>query len=238
MCSGGSRPRRPHNESRRAFGAKAFLVADAAADYTADAASQDASRHPIQSSIVARAFGSARARIAGAAIGAMLLGCGIAAPAAAQEIANVKSVDIAVQGSIAQRCQMGTIPTADLGNLSSPGKTIAAKVALDCNVPFTMLIKAQNGALVHSEMPHGQGGYAGAVPYSLDVELPVRRPAADLISRAFEGRSLLGGQAISSAGGIAMDGLLLRLSLGSVSSDAGLLAGQYGEVIEITIAPN
>jgi hypothetical protein len=36
----------------------------------------------------------------------------------------------------------------------------AAKVALDCNMPFTMLIKAQNGALVHSDMPHGQGPYA------------------------------------------------------------------------------
>lgn len=161
-----------------------------------------------------------------------------ATPAAAQEISNVKSVDIAVQGSIAQRCQMGAIPTADFGDLTRPGRIAAAKVALDCNVPFTMLIKAQNGALTHSELPHGQGPYAGAVPYSLDIELPVRRPAAELISKVFEGRSLTGGQAISSAGGIAIDGLLLRLSLGSVSSEAGLLAGQYGEVIEITIAPN
>ncbi|MDT8759266.1 hypothetical protein MZO42_11210 [Sphingomonas psychrotolerans] len=177
-------------------------------------------------------------RLAGAAVGAALFLGVAASPAAAQEISNVKSMDIAVQGSIAQRCQMGAIPTADFGELSRAGRFAAAKVALDCNVPFTMLIKAQNGALVHSEMPHGQGPYAGSVPYSLDVELPVRRPATELISKVFEGRSLLGGQAISSAGGIAMDGLLLRLSLGSVSSEAGLLAGQYGEVIEITIAPN
>ncbi|WP_253190368.1 hypothetical protein [Sphingomonas sp. LM7] len=168
----------------------------------------------------------------------MLLACALATPAAAQEISNAKSVDISVQGSIAQRCQMGAIPTADFGDLTRPGKVAAAKVALDCNVPFTMLIKAQNGALVHSDMPHGQGPYAGTVPYSLDIELPVRRPATEMISKVFEGRALLGGQAISSAGGIAMDGLLLKLSLGSVSSEAGLLAGQYGEVIEITIAPN
>jgi hypothetical protein len=216
---------------------------DAAADYTANAASQDAhreafqNRQALQSSFVVRAFGSVRTR-ASVAVGALLLGCTAAAPAAAQEISNVKSLDIAVQGSIAQRCQMGTIPTADFGDLTRPGGFAAAKVALDCNVPFTMLIKAQNGALVHSELPHGQGPYAGSVPYSLDIEMPVRRPTAELISKVFEGRSLLGGQAISSAGGIAMDGLLLRLSLGSVSSEAGLLAGQYGEVIEITIAPN
>jgi hypothetical protein len=185
-----------------------------------------------------RAFGSARARLASAAIGAVLLTGATAMPAAAQEISNVKSLDIAVQGSIAQRCQMGAIPTADFGDLTRPGKFAAARVALDCNVPFTMLIKAQNGALVHSEMPHGQGPYAGSVPYSLDVELPVRRPTTEMISKVFEGRTLTGGQSISSAGGIAMDGLLLKLSLGSVSSEAGLLAGNYGEVIEITIAPN
>jgi hypothetical protein len=184
------------------------------------------------------ALSSAPIRLACAVAGAMLLACGVATPAAAQEITNVKSVDIAVQGSIAQRCQMGAIPTADFGDLTRPGRFAAAKVALDCNLPFTMMIKAQNGALAHSEMPHGQGPYAGSVPYSLDVELPVRRPTTELISKVFEGRTLTGGQTISSAGGIAMDGLLLRLSLGSVSSEAGLLAGNYGEVIEITIAPN
>jgi hypothetical protein len=207
---------------------------DAAAEYRVSEAPQGACFQPFHQRFVNRAFGSARARLAGAA----LLACAIALPAAAQDISNVKSVDIAVQGSIAQRCQMGAIPTVDFGDLNRPGKFAAAKVALDCNVPFTMQIKAQNGALTHSDMPHGQGPYAGSVPYSLDVELPVRRPTTEMISKVFDGRSLLGGQAISSNGGIAMDGLLLRLSLGSVASEAGLLAGQYGEVIEITIAPN
>jgi hypothetical protein len=239
MCSGGSRPRHPQTGSLRALsGAQKTDFVGAAADYRVGAAPNGAQATIIPHSFANRLFGSARARLASAAVGAALLLGATAAPAVAQEISNVKSMDIAVQGSIAQRCQMGTIPTADFGELTRAGRFAAAKVALDCNVPFTMLIKAQNGALVHSEMPHGQGPYAGSVPYSLDVELPVRRPTTELISKVFEGRSLLGGQAISSAGGIAMDGLLLRLSLGSVSSEAGLLAGQYGEVIEITIAPN
>ncbi|MBO9623980.1 MAG: hypothetical protein J7500_14820 [Sphingomonas sp.] len=169
-----------------------------------------------------------------AAAAALVIPCA----AQAQEISNVKSLDIAVQGAIAQRCEMGDIPSTDFGDLTRPGKFAAVRVAFDCNVPFTMVIKAQNGALAHTDLPNGQGPYAGAVPYSLDVELPVRRPTAELISRAFDSRSLAGGQSISSAGGIAIDGLLLRLSLGHVASEAGLLAGQYGEVIEVTIAPN
>jgi hypothetical protein len=217
---------------------KTDFVGAAAAEYWVGATSNDARSTVSPASFANRLVGSARRRLASAAVGAALL-IGVAAtPAAAQEISNVKSMDIAVQGSIAQRCQMGAIPTADFGDLTRPGKSAAAKVALDCNVPFTMLIKAQNGALTHSDMPLGQGPYAGSVPYSLDIELPVRRPTTEMISKVFEGRSLLGGQSISSAGGIAIDGLLLRLSLGSVASEAGLLAGNYGEVIEITIAPN
>ncbi|MDP5281314.1 hypothetical protein Q9Q95_20480 [Sphingomonas sp. DG1-23] len=210
----------------------------AAADYWVSAAPQGAQRETFPVSFADRLRASVRSRLGSVALGVALVLGATAAPAAAQEISNVKSVDIAVQGSIVQRCQMGAIPTADFGDLTRPGKSAAAKVALDCNMPFTMLIKAQNGALTHSAMPHGQGPYAGSVPYSLDIELPVRRPTTEMISKVFEGRSLTGGQAISSAGGIAVDGLLLRLSLGSVSSEAGLLAGQYGEVIEITIAPN
>jgi hypothetical protein len=239
MCSGGSRPRHPQTDSLGALcGARINGFVGAAADYWVGAAPRRTQHATFPVSFADRFLGSARLRLASAAMG-VALGLGVAAsPAAAQEISNVKSMDIAVQGSIAQRCQMGTMPTADFGDLTRPGMSAAAKVALDCNMPFTMLIKAQNGALVHSDMPHGQGPYAGSVPYSLDVEMPVRRPTAEIISKVFEGRSLMGGQAISSAGGIAIDGLLLRLSLGSVASEAGLLAGQYGEVIEITIAPN
>lgn len=237
MCSGGSRPHRPQNESLRTYGVRRIGMSDAVAEYRAGGAPQGAHFQASQDSAAARASVSARVRLAVAGT-ALLLGGALATPAAAQEISNVKSVDIAVQGSIAQRCQMGSMPTADFGDLTRPGKAAAVKVALDCNVPFKMQIKAQNGALAHSEMPNGSGPYAGSIPYVLDVELPVRRPTTEMISKIFEGRSLTGGQTISSAGGIAMDGLLLRLSLGSVTKEAGLLAGQYGEVIEITIAPN
>ncbi|UYY59371.1 hypothetical protein [Sphingomonas sp. S2-65] len=178
---------------------------------------------------------SALRRHAGVAGAAFLA---TSAPAWAQDIAKVKSLDIAVEGRIAQRCALGTISTADFGELTRPGLTATALVSLDCNVPFTMGIKAQHGALAHAAMPQGQGPYAGSVPYVLSVEVPVRRPESELVSRIFEGRTLVGGQRMSSNGGIAIDGMRLRLTLGSTGSEAGLLAGQYGDVIEVTIAPN
>lgn len=162
----------------------------------------------------------------------------MAQPAAAEDIANVKSLDMAVQGHVSQRCAMGSTVTSDLGELGHGRIAVAAQMQLDCNVPFTMSIRAQNGAIQHAQMPQGQGGYAGSLPYKLDVELPVRRPDREVISKMFESRSLLGGQAISTNGGIALDGLLLRLDVAGATNEAGLLAGSYGEVLEITITPN
>lgn len=163
---------------------------------------------------------------------------GGASNANAEEISNVKSVEMAVQGHIAERCAMGSSATSELGDLTRPGITAAAQFQLECNLPFIMSIKARNGALAHATMPTGQGGYAGSVPYSLDVELPVRRPTPEMISKVFDGHALTGGQDISSRGGIATDGLLLKLSLGDPGGGAGLLAGNYSEIIEITISPS
>lgn len=159
-------------------------------------------------------------------------------PAAAETIDNVRSLDMTVQGHVSQRCAMGSAVGTDLGELRGGRIAVATKMALDCNLPFMMSIRAQNGAIQHATTPQGQGGYSGSLPYRLKVELPVRRPDLELISKEFDGRSLLGGQAISSAGGIALDGLQLRLDVAGASGSAGLLAGNYGEVIEITITPN
>lgn len=178
------------------------------------------------------------AKAAGGAFAAALCAIFAAQPAAAQEITNVKGVDIVLQGHVSQRCAMGASAVTDLGDLNRPRISAATQLQLDCNVPFTMSIKAQNGAIQNIAMPGGQGEYLGSVPYSLDVSLPIRRPERDVITKVFEGRSLVGGQVISSLGGIAQDGLLLRLKLGTVASPAGLLAGEYSETIVITIAPS
>jgi hypothetical protein len=58
-----------------------------------------------------------------------------ATPACANEIENVRSVDIAVNGSIREHCAMGSVADMDFGNLERRGLGYQTQVALDCNVP-------------------------------------------------------------------------------------------------------
>lgn len=166
---------------------------------------------------------------------------GLAVPASAADIrtdiANVRSLDLEVRGQIAQRCIMGAVGDMDFGNLQRSGLGAQSRVAFNCNMPFNMTIKGRNGALAHSRMPGGQGPYGGTVPYSLGVEMAVRHPSTQMVSRRFDSRALQAGGTISSNGGIATDGLVLAVELGAPSGEAGLLAGEYSETITITVTP-
>jgi len=162
----------------------------------------------------------------------------IAVPAQAADIENVTNLDIAVSGSIRQHCALGSIDDMDFGNLERRGLGAQARVAFDCNVPFTMTVTGLNGALTHSTMPNGQGQYAGALPYSIGIEMPVRQPSTQIVSRTFESRQIRGRGTISSNGGIATDGMVVAVELGAPSGEAGLLAGEYSETITITVSPS
>ncbi|WP_339823217.1 hypothetical protein [uncultured Parasphingorhabdus sp.] len=161
----------------------------------------------------------------------------LATPAAAHEIDNARSIDIAVSGSISEYCSMGGIADMDFGNLERRGLNRTTQVAFNCNMPFTMKINGERGALTHSTMPNGQGPFGGQLPYSLFVEMPVRHPATQMLNKSFSSRQLVAGGIISSNGGIATDGMVLGVELGLPSGEAGLLAGDYSEVITITVSP-
>lgn len=163
-----------------------------------------------------------------------------AAPASAadMQIADARSIDIAVSGSVREHCAMGQIRDVDFGNLERRGLGFQTKVALDCNRPFTMTIKGETGALTHTSMPNGQGPYGGKLPYNLSVQMPVRLPTAQTISKTFNSSQLQAGGVISSNGGIASDGMMLAVELGQPTGETGkLLAGDYSETITITVAP-
>lgn len=169
-------------------------------------------------------------------VGAVGLACA-SGPAAAEEIDNVRNVQIALNGEIRQRCAMGSIGDIDFGDLNRRGLGSQTRVALDCNVPFTMTITGQSGALTNSAMPQGQGPYSGSLPYSLGVSVPVRHPSGEVVTRTFASRELQAGATVSSNGGIATDGMSLSIELGQPSGEAGLLAGDYSETITITVSP-
>ena len=96
-----------------------------------------------------------------------LAAAAVAATAHANEVDNIKAVDIAVSGSIRQHCAIGSVNDMDFGDLERRGLGIRSRVAFDCNVPFTMTIKSVQGALTNIAMPNGQGPYGGSLPYSL-----------------------------------------------------------------------
>lgn len=173
-------------------------------------------------------------RLIFAAIAATL----VATPAHADEVDNLRKIDIAIRGSIRQQCALGGIGDMDFGNLQRRGLGAEARVAFNCNMPFTMTIRGQNGGLANTLIPGGQGPYAGTLPYSLAVQMPVRHPAVQMLNRSFGSRQLQAGGTISSNGGIATDGMLLTVELGTPSGEAGLLAGEYAETITITVSPS
>ena len=161
----------------------------------------------------------------------------IAAPVSAEQIDNAQSFDLAVKGSIPQHCSMGSIANIDFGNLERKGLRAETPVAFNCNVPFNMRIKSANGALIHTVMPSGQGPYGGSVPYSIGVTMPVRYPSTRVLQRSFDSRNLQSGGDFSSNGGIATEGMTLRVEIGNGTGEAGLLAGDYSETITITVSP-
>jgi len=152
-------------------------------------------------------------------------------------IADKHSVEIDVHGRIGQHCAMGSLGGVDFGDLNRPGLQASERVQFSCNVPFSIRIQAEHGALANLQYPGGQGPYAGRLDYTLGVAIPLRKPAAAMLTHSFTSRELMGGRTLSSAGGIALEGMTLDLALGRPSGEGGLLAGDYGETITITVAP-
>jgi spore coat protein U-like protein len=157
----------------------------------------------------------------------------------ANEIDGLRDLNLQVYGHLDQHCLLGSIDDADFGDLTRPGKRAESHIALNCNVPISVKISAAHGALANERHPEGQGPFAGSVDYSLEVRVPVRRPAHDMMVRNFESRDLAGaGQSFNTGDGIAVDGMNLRVALEPVTNQAGLLAGRYSETIEITVTPS
>ena len=171
------------------------------------------------------------------ALCAIFLAVAVSHPASANQLDFANELDLVVSGAVREQCAMGQIADVDFGNLERPGIGIETQVPFYCNVPFTMTIDAERGALSHTAMPSGQGPYAGTVQYSLEVDVPVRRPSQDILSQRFASRQLMSGGVISSNGGIATDGMKLSIALASPNGPGSLLAGEYTETITITVAP-
>lgn len=147
---------------------------------------------------------------------------------------ETNSLAVQVQGVIRPRCALGSGGLVDMGDLTRSAEA-RVNIPLICNMPFVMRLNARNGAMVHSEMPGGQGGYSGHVPYGIEVAVPLIDPSPTGMGGRFSGSQLRAGVSLDSRDAIAAGGASFRFS--SRGSEMDLLAGQYSETITVTIQP-
>lgn len=141
---------------------------------------------------------------------------------------------VRVEGVVRSRCALGSGGSVDMGDLTR--RAVAeVRVGLSCNVPFVLRLEARNGAMVHSEMPGGQGGYQGRVAYGVDVSVPVINPSPSVMSGSYSSAQLRGGVSLDSANAIAAGGATVKFM--TYGAENELLAGRYTETIQMTIQP-
>ncbi|WP_292051156.1 MULTISPECIES: hypothetical protein [unclassified Brevundimonas] len=184
--------------------------------------------------------GQARNAVAGTVLAACLIS--VASAASAHIVPtpglpagrDTNELSVQVQGVISPRCAMGSGRTVNMGDLN---RAALARVDLHltCNLPFTLRMRAANGALKHAVMPGGQGGYSGAVPYGMDVNVPLLEPMLTRMGGVFSGSQLRAGVALDSRQAIAAGGAVIKFSTPGSNND--LLAGEYSEVITLTLEP-
>jgi len=161
------------------------------------------------------------------ALVALTLGCvGLAAHAGEIDKSGRPELVLKVEGDIAQNCSLGAVPSAALGDLTRPNLTADADFALECNVPFDVVVTSQNGGLRNIQHPNGLGPYGGVRGYHMTLAIPVRTPDDQLVTASYSARDLMAGKAISSAGGVAFNGGHIHLDLENPTAP-GLAAGNY-----------
>jgi hypothetical protein len=171
------------------------------------------------------------------AVMAAVAGAGLACSAGEIDKSGRPALTLKVRGDVVQACGLGAIPSADLGDLTKPRLTADADFALQCNIPFNMVVTSKNGGLRNIDHPTGLGPYSGLRGYRMTLAVPVQTPDARMVVARYSAQDLMGGKTISSNGGVAFDGAHIHLDL-EEPAEPGLAAGDYSETIEISISPS
>jgi len=145
------------------------------------------------------------------------------------------SLDVIVKGRIAPDCRLSGGGDVNFGELTG-GQQVEADFGLSCNVPFDISFQSQRGGLAHATRPRGEGPFAGTLGYTLSVVIPTMRPEAAVLAGAFNSENLIAAKTLSSGEGIAKGGGRIQIRTNRPEG-AGLLAGEYSEVLNVTIAP-
>jgi hypothetical protein len=141
---------------------------------------------------------------------------------------------LTVGGDIQSKCGLGHAGDIALGDLTQAVLSADTDIGVHCNVPFDLTVKSMHGGLRNIAHPDGSGPYAGVRGYALTVSVPVETPDSLSITDTYTADQLVGGQTISSEGGIASQNAHLHLMLDAITAP-GLAAGDYSETIELSI---
>lgn len=158
-----------------------------------------------------------------------------AGAASAETTAPAERIELILNGEVAPACDLQGGGDVDLGELKG-GRGFSARLGFYCNVPFDVTLKSENGGLAHETLPGGEGPYVGLLPYRLKLEVPVVTPVKGRIAGDYASGELRGSRSLSSGSGIAVNGATLAL-VTEEPGGAGLLAGNYRETINFTVAP-
>ena len=160
-----------------------------------------------------------------------------ASTASAESAGNdaATSLDVIVKGKITASCRLSGGGDIDFGELTG-GQQVEADFGLACNVPFDISFQSQGGGLAHVNKPRGEGPFAGRLGYTLNVAIPTINPIPAVLSGTFASENLVAKKTLSSGEGIAQGGGRIRI-LTNRPEGVGLLAGEYSEVLNITLAP-
>lgn len=169
---------------------------------------------------------------------ALVVAAAIASTASAEPANDsglVGSLDVVVKGKITASCRLSGGGDIDFGELTG-GQQVEADFGLACNVPFDISFQSQSGGLAHVNKPRGEGSFAGRLGYTLNVAIPTINPQAATLAGSFASENLIAKKTLSSGEGVAQGGGRIQI-LTDRPEGVGLLAGEYFEVLNITLAP-
>lgn len=169
-----------------------------------------------------------------AILGAVAVAAGAGA-VRADSIESSSGFDVAVTGRIVSDCRLSGGGNIDLGELTG-NEVVTADFGLRCNVPFDISFESARGGLAHITKPRGEGPFAGTLAYTLNVAVPTLAPQRGMMSAAYSSADLTARKTLTSGDAIAAGGGRLQIRT-QRPQGAGLLAGEYIEILNVTLQP-
>lgn len=147
------------------------------------------------------------------------------------------SVAITITGDVPHSCSLGFADSGiDLGNVAALDRW-QTELAVSCNAPFNLSLRSERGGLANLSRPESVGSFADHVEYEALLFMPFDDGSSATISGCRSAALAQGNPCarFSSNGRTAID-QKAQLRIDFSQPKAPVLAGDYGDVITVTLA--